>query len=90
MNKPACDECIAIALEIRAAYLDTWMSADQDFREAWLAIRKLKGGTEEDVARLEELLPRARLRTSPRIGNAVLRRLVHETRAGHRVALSAD
>jgi hypothetical protein len=83
--KTACDECNAIAREILDAFQETWLSAGQELRDAWAAIYKLRGGTEEDVLRAEELLRNARGKCSPRIGDAIRKRLMHEARTGHRV-----
>jgi hypothetical protein len=84
MMKAGCAECSAIAREIRDAYRETWLSASPELRLAWLATSGLRGGTEEDVLRLEELLPAAERHSSPRIGNALRRRFAHEARAGHK------
>jgi len=85
MDKPACEECMAIVREVREAYRETWLSAGPEFRDAWRATYKLIGGTEEDVLRAGELLPNAATGSSPRIGNAIRRMLAHEARASHRL-----
>ena len=84
-DKIACDDCAAIARELRTAYIETWLSAGPEFREAWLAATKLKGGTEDDVLRAEALFPKAQLKSSPRIGDALRRKFVHEATTGHTV-----
>jgi hypothetical protein len=81
----ACEECTAIAREIQEAFVETWLSASPELRDARVAIGKLRGGTEEDVLRVEELLPNAAAKSSPRIGIAIRRKLGHEARTSHRV-----
>jgi len=81
----ACEECTTIAREMWDAYGETWLSSSRESRDAWAAIYKLRGGTEEDVLRVEELLPNAPSKSTPRIGIALRRKLVHESRTGHRV-----
>ena len=49
MPHQACNECEPIARKLGEAYADAWAPSDQESREAWFAIHKLKGGTEEDV-----------------------------------------
>ena len=56
MEKLVCVECKAIAEELRDAFVSAWQESDQQSRDAWLAIRKLMGGTEENMLRAEELL----------------------------------
>jgi hypothetical protein len=51
-----CDVCRALAQDLRDAYADVWASSGQAVRDAWLATRKMIGGTEEDAQRTEELL----------------------------------
>jgi hypothetical protein len=53
----SCQECEAILLEYRRAYRDFWLNASPETRNAYQSVAKLAGGTEEDVARLEGLLP---------------------------------
>jgi len=60
MRKPPCEECVKIAQELNEALADLWLSADQNFRDAWRASIKLMGGTEEDMQRAEELFPKAK------------------------------
>lgn len=85
MNRFACDECVAIARELTETYEEIWFSADQDFRDAWLARNSLIGGTEDDVLRAEALFPKARLNRSSKIGIALGKKLIHEALTGHRV-----
>lgn len=51
-----CDECRALAQDLRDAYADVLASSDQAVRDGWLATYKMIGGTEEDAQRAEELL----------------------------------
>jgi hypothetical protein len=85
MNRFACEECVAIARELDETHQETWLSSDQDFRDAWLARNNLIGGTEDDVLRAEALFPKARSHRSPKIGIAVGKKLIHEVLTGHRV-----
>jgi hypothetical protein len=85
MDQPICQECRAIAHDIRNAYLETWLTAGPEFRDAWLAASKLMGGTEDDVLRAEELFPKAQLKGSPKIADALRRKFVHEAVSGHKV-----
>ncbi len=82
----ACDECEAIAQELSEAYGDAWLSGDKTFREGWVATYKMIGGTENDLAHAEALLPVALPRKDPlRINRAIQRKLVHEVRSGHKI-----
>ncbi len=83
MNNFACNECLAIAQELHAAYHE--MFSDHELRDAWLAGNKLMGGTDEDVLRAEELFPKSQIKSSPRIGIAIKRKLTHEALTGHRL-----
>jgi hypothetical protein len=60
-NLLTCKECEAIALELREAYADAWISSDQESRDAWIATYKLIGGKEEDAVRAEELVSSAQI-----------------------------
>jgi hypothetical protein len=81
-----CDECRKIKLELREVWMDAWLSADEDFRKAWLALR---GGTEEDAARAEELFPKANIehRHAERVRQAVMMKFRHEAQTGHKIPL---
>jgi formiminotetrahydrofolate cyclodeaminase len=85
-NLGTCKECEAIALELRDAYADAWISSDEESREAWIATYKLIGGTEEDAIRAKELASAAQFRDPLRINQVFLRKLAHEARSGHKVA----
>jgi hypothetical protein len=84
-NPASCDECEAIARELDEAYLEAWISSDQTTRDAWIATYKLIGGTEEDAARADELIPRARIRNPLRIRQALVKKFTHEARSRHKV-----
>ncbi len=84
-NRVCCHECMAIARELGEAHSDAWTSSDKASRDAWLATYKLIGGTEEDVARAEELIPFARLQDPLRINRPLLKKFAHEARSGHKI-----
>ncbi len=55
--KTSCEECEAIVLEYKRAYLDFWLNANEEIRNGCRAIGQLvSGGSEADVARAQELL----------------------------------
>lgn len=85
-NDAACDECQRITRELREAWTEAWLSADEEFRAAWLA---LPGGTEEDAARAEELFPRANIehKRADRLRQAIMTKFKHETQTGHKISL---
>ena len=57
MKSTSCEECEAITLDYRRAYLDFWLNASDETREACRALWELvAGGSEADVARTQELL----------------------------------
>jgi hypothetical protein len=98
----ACDECRAIAQDLRDAYADVWASSGQAVRDAWLATHKMIGGTEEDAQRAEGLLkalpqperydariPQAASPVNPKFHEAFRNMFLHFTRTGHRVRLPA-
>ena len=93
-----CEECRAIAQDLRDAYADAWASSDQAVRDAWLATRRMIGGTEEDAQRAEELLkalpqaerykariPQSLSPDNPKYREALLNMFLHFARTGHRV-----
>jgi hypothetical protein len=90
MSQPVCEECKAIAQQLRQAWPETWLSAGPELRQAWVARSKLRGGTEEDVLRAEELFLKAQRQSSPRIGNAIRRKLSHQAVSGHSVGKPAN
>jgi hypothetical protein len=81
-----CDECRKITLELREAWMDAWLSADEEFRAAWLS---LPGGTEEDAERAEELFPKANIKHehAERLRQAIMMKFRHETQTGHKIPL---
>jgi hypothetical protein len=58
-----CQECEAILLEYRRAYRDFWLNATPETRNLYQSVASLIGGTEEDVARVESLVPPFRVST---------------------------
>jgi hypothetical protein len=82
----SCNECQVIAQELSGACADAWFCADQASQDAWLAMRSLIGGTEDDVVRAEEVIPRSHFQEPLRINQALRRKLSHEARTGHKVA----
>ncbi len=82
----SCRECESIELEDRKACLEYWANASGEIREAWQVLRRLAGGTEDDVVRLEEL-PRPKMTGSPRIAEVLARRSEHWFPTGHFVNL---
>ena len=93
-----CDECRAIAQDLRDAYADAWASSDQAVRDAWPATHKMIGGTEEDAQLAEELLkallqaerhnvriPQALSSDNPKYREAILNMALHFARTGPRV-----
>jgi hypothetical protein len=55
--KTSCEECKAIALEYKRAWLDFWLNASEDTRGGCRTIGQLfNGGSEADMARAQELL----------------------------------
>lgn len=83
---PACDECRKIRLELREAWMDAWLSADKEFRSAWLA---LLGGTEEDAERAEGLFPKANIahKHADRLWQAMTMKFRHEALTSHKIPL---
>jgi hypothetical protein len=81
-----CDECRKIKAELREAWMDAWLSADEEFRAAWLA---LPGGTEEDAARAEELFPKANIehKRAERLRQAIMTKFRREAQTGHKLPL---
>jgi hypothetical protein len=53
----SCRECEAILLEYRRAYRYFWLNASPETRNLYQSVANLIGGTEEDVVRLEGLVP---------------------------------
>ena len=93
-----CDVCRALVQDL----LDAYVSSDQAVRDAWLATRKMIGGTEEDAQRAEELLkalpqaerydtriPQGSSLVNPKFREAFRNMARHFARTGHRVRFSA-
>ena len=89
-HRASCEQCAAIARELGEAYADAWLYGDQAFKDAWLATYKMIGGTDEDAARAEELCLEAASPVSARIKQALLNKLAHEARSGHKILMPAD
>ena len=53
----SCRECEAILLEYRRAYRDFWLNASPETRNLHQSVANLIEGTEDDVVRLEGLVP---------------------------------
>jgi hypothetical protein len=83
--KAGCRECEAIELEHRKASFEYWSNSSVELKETWRVLRRLAGGSEHDVVRLEEL-PRLKAIDSPRMEiNARL--FQHWKMTGHYVNL---
>jgi hypothetical protein len=90
-NPASCNDCAAIARELDDAYAEAWTSGDRAFRDAAVATYKLIGGTEEDAARAEALVPAAGLRgPALRINRVLQTKLIHEARSGHKMTWPAE
>jgi hypothetical protein len=86
MIKIPCRECEAIELEYRWVCLESWANTSVGIREAGQILRRLAGGTEDDVVRLEEL-PRPDATDSSKMAELLARRVEHWFLAGHFVNL---
>jgi hypothetical protein len=86
-NLLTCKECEAIALELREAYADAWISSDQESRDAWIATYKLIGGTEEDAVRAEELVSSAQISGSSQDYPSYLREVCSRSSLGTQSSL---
>jgi hypothetical protein len=82
-----CPECQAITEELLEAYAEAWDSGGPALREAWSSVYKMIGGTEEDAARAEELIPLVRNPSAHRIHLALQRKVAHQALAGHKVPI---
>lgn len=81
-----CRECEAIVLEYRRASFEYWSNSSVELKEAWRFLRRLAGGSEDDVVRLEEL-PRPKVTGSPKLAETNFRRDRHWSLTGHYVNL---
>jgi hypothetical protein len=66
----SCEKCDAILREYRIAYLDFWDRASQETRDACKALGELIGGSEADMQRVEDRLPRLRPMTAQQLNIA--------------------
>jgi hypothetical protein len=82
----ACEECRKIKMGLREAWMEAWLSADEEFRAPWLG---LLGGTEDDAARAEELFPKANIehKRAERVRQAIMAKFSHEALTGHKIPL---
>ena len=84
--KAHCRECEAIELEYRKASFEYWSNSSVELKEAWRLLRRLAGGSEDDVVRLEEV-PRPKATDSPRMAEIHAKRIRHWKMTGHHVNL---
>jgi hypothetical protein len=84
-NRPASQECLAVARELDEVSADAWISGDQAFREAWIATYRLIGGTKEDFTGAEEMAPFPVSAESKKIDPALLKKFAHAARSGHKI-----
>ncbi len=86
-----CDECLAIAQDLREAIADARTGSTRASGDMARAVQALRGGTEEDARRFEELCATPALRAcaepSSRVARAMSMKMWHETRTGHKVSL---
>jgi hypothetical protein len=69
----SCEQCDAILREYRIAYLDFWERASQETRDACKAVGELIGGSEVDLQRVEDRLPRFRPMTAQQLNIAAMK-----------------
>ncbi len=84
MRTTSCRECEAIELEYKEASFEYWSNSSVEIKESWRLLRRLVGGTEDDVVRLEEL-PRPKVTGSSRVAEINARRIQHWKLTGHYV-----
>lgn len=88
-----CDECLAIARDLKEAIAELRLSAERSSRspEAFRIAEALRRGTEEDAILVEEFFSAGvnPLSTAPmsRARNAMRQMFEHQKRTGHRVNL---
>jgi hypothetical protein len=86
-----CDECLAIAQELREAIAESRSSAERGHPEAFRIVEALRRGTEEDAILVEEFFSAGvnRGHTAPlsRARRAMGQMFEHQRRTGHRVSL---
>jgi len=85
-----CEECETIARELREAMAGIRLSVDRTQEDRRLAVEALRGGTEEDVHRFEDLLAAPPFREAAdhasRMTRAMDLKTRHEARTGHKVS----
>ena len=69
----SCELCDAILREYRIAYLDFWERASEETRDACKAVGELIGGSEADLQRVEDRLPRFRPMTAQQLNIAAMK-----------------
>ena len=82
----SCRECKAIELEYSKACLEYCSNSSVELKEAWGLLRRLAGGSEDDVIRLEKL-PRPKVTASSKLAEISARRDQHWSLTGHYVNL---
>jgi hypothetical protein len=84
-----CSECETIARDLREAFADLKSLSDSTQEDRRLAVEALRGATEEDALRFEELisgpLSQGSAASSSRMMRAFSMKMWHETRTGHRI-----
>ncbi len=84
-----CDECENISRELREEMAAIRLSMDRTGKDRELAVEALRGGTEEDVHRFEELVSTPAFQESAAHASRMMRafnmKMQHEARTGHKV-----
>ena len=86
-----CNECLAIARDLKEAIADAQSASARASGDMARAVETLRGGTEDDLLRFEELAAVPSLQAcagpSSRVARAMSMKFQHESRTGHRVSL---
>jgi hypothetical protein len=83
-----CNECETIARDLREAFADLRSLSDSTQEDRRLAVEALRGGTEEDALRFEEVISdQQSAALSSRMMRTLSMKMWHETRTGHRVSM---
>ena len=82
---PSCRECQTIELEYRKACFDYWANSSVEIKEAARFLRRLAGGSEDDVVRLGNFPPKEP--DSPKMAEVRVRQSQHWSLTGHYVNL---
>jgi len=86
-----CNECLTIARDLKEAMADAQRTSQRASGDMARAVQALRGGTEEDLFRFEQLCGAPALQAcagpSSRLARAMTMKFSHETRTGHRVSL---